>query len=41
MSRFLDELTAYIKSVNATVIRVSEYKDGIIDTVEFENANFR
>ncbi len=40
MSRFLEGLSAYLKEIKMPIIRISEYKDGRIETVEFEETNF-
>lgn len=40
MSKFLEELSAYLNDIDTPVTRISEYKDGKIETVEFEETNF-
>ncbi len=39
MSKFLDDLSAFLKEQPFPVTRISEYKDGKIETAEYEKAN--
>ncbi|MCQ2474538.1 MAG: beta-lactamase family protein [Clostridia bacterium] len=40
MSRFLEDLTLFLKEKDEHLIRVSEYKNGVIETVEFEETDY-